>query len=249
MSAFPEHVVVTGASSGIGKATAALIARQGVKVTLIARRKDALLAAQHEIGTNAAIIVADVTDFAALEAALAEAESCSGPIGGLFANAGSGGNFAPVQEYALDDWDRVMAINVTSVFRAVRRVLPGMYARGTGTVLVTGSLASERGMANNAAYVASKHAVLGLARAIAIEAAPHGVRCNCIVPGFIDTPMMDELPPGAKQALGARVPQGRIGSAEEMAKVAAFLLSDAASHVTGQCWAVDGGVLGTLSVN
>jgi NAD(P)-dependent dehydrogenase (short-subunit alcohol dehydrogenase family) len=142
----------------------------------------------------------------------------------------------------------VLAVNLTGAFRAIKRVLPGMVARGRGAILVTGSLASERGMANNVAYVASKHGVLGLARAVALEAAPHGVRVNCIVPGFIETPLLAGLDPDHSAILSSAVPQGRIGSADELAEVAVFLLSDAASHVTGQSWAVDGGVLGTLKL-
>ncbi|WP_237741098.1 SDR family NAD(P)-dependent oxidoreductase, partial [Novosphingobium sp. B-7] len=135
-----------------------------------------------------------------------------------------------------------------AVFHAIAHVVPAMKQRRRGAILVTGSLASERGMAMNAGYVASKHAVLGLSRAVALELAPFGVRCNCVVPGFIETPMLDALPPDAATAMAARVPQGRTGSADELAQVAAFLLSDAAAHVTAQSWAVDGGLLGTLSL-
>jgi NAD(P)-dependent dehydrogenase (short-subunit alcohol dehydrogenase family) len=126
-----------------------------------------------------------------------------------------------------------------------------MLDRHSGSIVVTGSLASERGMPHNVAYVASKHAVLGLARAAAAELAPHNVRVNCVLPGLIETPMLLQLDPASSvQALRARfgesVPLGRIGTADELAELVCFLLSDRASHITAQAIAVDGGVLGTL---
>jgi NAD(P)-dependent dehydrogenase (short-subunit alcohol dehydrogenase family) len=243
-----RHVVVTGASTGIGRASAGLLAARGARVTLIARSEDRLREAVAKIGANARHAVADVGDRNQLLAALDSAEAGFGPIEALFANAGTPGRFAPVADYDDALFDEVLAVNLTGVFRAIKRVLPGMLARGRGAILVTGSLASERGMANNVAYVASKHGVLGLARAVALEAAPHGVRVNCIVPCFIETPLLAGLDPDHAAMLAGAVPQGRIGSAEELAEVAVFLLSDAASHVTGQSWAVDGGVLGTLKL-
>ncbi len=243
-----RHVVVTGASTGIGHATAGRIHAAGGKVTLIARSAGRLAAACEELGTRAAWVAADAGDKAQLIAALDEAVEVSGPIDGLFLNAGTGGGFAPVSAYDDEVWDAVMAVNLKGPFWAIAHVLPQMAERGGGAILVTGSLASERGMANNVAYVASKHAVLGLARAVALEGGPQGVRCNCVVPGFIETPMLDALPPEAWETMAARVPQRRTGKAEELAEVASFLLSDAASHVNGQSWAVDGGVLGTLEV-
>jgi NAD(P)-dependent dehydrogenase (short-subunit alcohol dehydrogenase family) len=171
-----------------------------------------------------------------------------GPIDGLFANAGTGGTFAPFSDYDDDVFENVLRTNLLSPFWSMKRVLPGMMARARGAIVVTGSLASERGMAHNPGYVASKHAVLGLARAAAIEAAPSGVRVNCIVPGFIETEMLANIPDEARATMASRVPQGRTGTAEEVAEVAAFLLSDAAKHVTAQSWAVDGGILNTLTV-
>jgi NAD(P)-dependent dehydrogenase (short-subunit alcohol dehydrogenase family) len=220
-------------------------------VFLVARRQNVLDEAVAEIraaGGTAAAYAADVSDSAALHAAIDAAEAAFGPMDGLFANAGTGGTFAPFGSYADDAFEQVLRTNLFSPFWAIKRLLPGMIDRRRGAILVTGSLASERGMANNAAYVASKSGVQGLSRAAAIEAAPHGVRVNCIIPGFIDTPMLDGIDPDAAAHLARLVPQGRIGSSDELAEVAAFLLSDAASHVTGQSWAVDGGILGTLAV-
>ena len=199
-------------------------------------------------GGVAAFHAADVGDPAALDAAVDAAEAALGPIAGLFANAGSGGRFSPIGEYSDEDFDAVLRTNLFGPFRLLRRVLPGMIARGRGSILFTGSLASQRGMANNAAYVASKHAVLGLARAAAVEGARHNVRANCLIPGFIETPMMEGINDAVRAGLAGAIPQKRLGTAGEVAEVAAFLLSDAASHVTGQSWSVDGGVLGTIDL-
>lgn len=242
-----RHVVVTGASSGIGRATAERIVALGGTVSIMARRKERLDEIAATMDGRAHCFAVDVSDADAQREAL-DAAARVAPIDGLFLNAGSGGSFAPIEAYGDDAFLDVLGINLVSPFRAIAQVLPAMKERGKGAILVTGSLASEKGMANNAGYVASKHGVLGLSRAVALEAAPFGVRCNCVVPGFISTEMFDQLPPDAHEQIAKRVPQGRTGTADELANVAAFLLSDAASHVTGQSLAVDGGVLGTLSV-
>lgn len=250
-----RHILVTGASTGIGRATARMLARRGARVSLIARSEATLRDAVAEItgeGGSAAYGVADVADKSALLNVFETAEGAFGPVEGLFANAGTGGSFAPFAEYDDDGFDVVIRTNMTSVFWAMKRVLPGMIARKRGSIVITGSLASERGMANNPAYVASKHAVLGLARAAALEVASSNVRVNCILPGLIETPLLHNIGgddiPAAMAMMGRNVPQGRVGSSDETAEVATFLLSDAASHVTGQAWAVDGGILGTLSL-
>jgi NAD(P)-dependent dehydrogenase (short-subunit alcohol dehydrogenase family) len=243
-----KHVIITGASSGIGRATAARIAAYGGTVTLIARRADALAAACREMGAGASFIAADVGDKAQILAAIDTAVERNGPIDGLFLNAATEGMFGPTPDYTDEAFERAMRVNVSSLFWTIRHVLPAMMARGTGAILITGSLASERGCIGNIGYLASKHAALGIARAIAMEAAPTGVRSNCMIPGFIDTPMLQLAPDEAKARMVARTPQARIGRAEEAAAVAAFLLSDDASHVTAQSLAVDGGLLGTLLI-
>ena len=243
-----QHHVVTGASTGIGRAAAVRLARGGARVTAIARRAELLEELCAELGPQAKWAAADVGDQAQLIAALDSAAAQNGPIDGLFLNAGTGGTFAPLEAYSDENFDALLAVNMKAPFWAVRHVLPAMKARQRGAILITGSLASERGMGMNVAYVMSKHAVLGLARAAALEAAPHGVRVNCLVPGFIATPLLEGVPREQIGALAANIPQGRLGSPEETAEVAAFLLSDAAGHVTGQSWAVDGGVLGTLAI-
>ncbi len=243
-----RHVIVTGASSGIGLATAAMLVARGAKVSMLARRLEALTAEASKLGPNAAAFAADVGDRIALEQAIGAATGHFGPAYGLFANAGLAGNFAPAVTYSGELFEEVLRVNLTSVFWAIQAVLPAMIEAKSGAILVTGSMASKRGMAMNPAYVASKHGVLGLSRAIAVEMAPHNVRCNCIIPGFIETPAFELIPAEQKGKINGRVPQRRMGAADELAEVACFMLSPAASHVTAQNWAVDGGVLETLEV-
>ncbi|HTN15847.1 MAG TPA: SDR family NAD(P)-dependent oxidoreductase [Sphingomonadaceae bacterium] len=242
------HIVVTGASSGIGLVSARMLAERGARVSLIARRREMLDEAVASLGANAAGFAADVGDKAQLEAALDEAAEHFGPIEGLFANAGLTGGFTPAVSFDPDVFEQTIKVNLISVFWAIQKVLPAMIEANKGTILVTGSMGSKRGMAMNPAYVASKHGVLGLTRAIAVEMAPHGIRANCIIPGFIRTEALDRIPPEQQGRIAARVPQRRMGSPEELAEVACFLLSDAASHVTGQDWAVDGGVLESIEL-
>lgn len=243
-----KHICVTGASSGIGLVAAKMLVARGARVSLLARRKKVLDDVCAELGENAAGFAADVGDKAAMEAALDAAASHFGPIEALFANAGLTGGFTPFTAFDPDVFAETVKVNLTSVFWAAQKVIPAMMEAGKGCILVTGSMGSKRGMAMNPAYVASKHGVLGLTRAIAVEMAPHGIRANCIIPGFIVTEALERIPEEQKGMIAKRVPQRRMGTPEELGEVACFLLSDAASHVTGQDWAVDGGVLESIEV-
>jgi NAD(P)-dependent dehydrogenase (short-subunit alcohol dehydrogenase family) len=243
-----QHIVVTGGSSGIGLVTAKMLAQRGAKVSLIARRAELLDQVTREIGANAAGFPADVGRKIELDLAIDAAEGYFGPITGLFANAGLTGGFTPAVAFDPDVFEETIRVNLISVFWAIQKVLPPMIEAKKGAILVTGSMASKRGMAMNPAYVSSKHGVLGLTRAIAVEMAPHGVRANCIIPGFIRTEALDRIPPEQKGKIEQRIPMRHMGGCEELAEVACFLLSDAASHVTGADWAVDGGVLESIEV-
>jgi len=243
-----QHIVVTGGSSGIGLVTAQLLASRGARVSLIARRKELLDEAVAGIGEHAAGFAADVGEKDQLDAAIAAAAAHFGPIHSLFANAGLTGGFTPAVAFDPAVFEQTIRVNLISVFWAIQKVLPPMIAARKGAILVTGSMGSKRGMAMNPAYVSSKHGVLGLTRAIAVEMAPHGVRANCIIPGFIRTEALDRIPEHQKGKIEQRIPMRHMGTCEELAEVAAFLLSDAASHVTGQDWAVDGGVLESIEV-
>lgn len=243
-----KHIVVTGASTGIGLGAAQLLARRGARVSLLARRKELLDEMAAGIGANAAGFAADVGDKAQLDAALEAAAAHFGPVEGLFANAGLTGGFTPLVTFDPAAFEETIRVNLMSVFWAIQKVLPPMIEAKKGVILVTGSMGSKRGMAMNPAYVASKHGVLGLTRAVAVEMAPHGIRANCIIPGFIRTEALDRIPPEQMGKIEQRIPMRHMGTVEELAEVAAFLLSDAASHVTGQDWAVDGGILESIEV-
>lgn len=229
----------------MGEATARVIVARGGRVSMIARRAERLNDLTKELGDNAMGFAADVGDKSALLSALDAAVAAHGVPDGVFLNAGMGGGFVPLATYSDEQFDELLRVNMSSQFWAIRHLSPRMTG---GAFLLTGSLASERGMANSIGYVASKHAVLGIARAAALELASAHIRVNCIIPGFIDTPMMAEVPDTARSHLASRVPMGALGSSEDMAETAAFLLSDAARYITGQSIGVDGGVLGTLSV-
>jgi len=250
-----KTIVVTGASSGIGRAAAIMLGARGAHVLLAARDGPALEAVAGTIragGGRADVQITDVGKREDTEALFARADALwDGVVDGVFANAGASGVVAPLWEYPLDAFEDVLSVNLRSVFWAMRLVMPGMVARGRGAFVATASLAAERGLPDTVGYNVSKHGVMGLVRTAAIEAAPHGVRVNAVIPGLIETRMLNNLAdlfsggdvPAAMTMLGKMAPQGRVGTPEEAAAAAVFLLSDAATYINGQAVAVDGGIL------
>jgi NAD(P)-dependent dehydrogenase (short-subunit alcohol dehydrogenase family) len=226
--------LVTGAASGIGKATAELLARNGARVVAC------------DVKGGGDVVAADVTDGDAMRAVVAQAVDAHGRLD-LAANcAGVGGGHGATHEYPEADFDRIVAINLRGTWLSMRAEIAAMLKNGGGAIVNVSSTLGLRGSPFAAPYSASKHAVLGLTRTAALEYAQQGIRVNAVCPGAIDTPMMDETFerfPGFRETLTAYVPMGRMGGPEEVAGAIAWLCSDAASFVTGEALTVEGGLL------
>lgn len=239
-----KTALVTGAGSGIGEAIAKGLASSGARVVVQDLHADAADRVTAEItaaGGHAHAAVGDVSDPAVVERLVGEAVTAGGALHLLVNNAGIGGPMAPLGAYPLDGWRRVMGVNLDGVFYGLRYAIPEMLKAGGGAIVSIASILGAVGYANSGAYVAAKHAILGLTQTAALEYSAKGIRINAIGPGFIDTPLLAALPPGAKEALVAAHPIGRLGRAEEVADLALYLLSERASFITGSYHLVDGG--------
>ena len=239
-------VLITGAASGIGRATALAVAREGARLVLgdVAPAGEETAAAARALGAEAAFLATDVTRPADVDALVERAIRRHGRLDCAVNNAGIEGALAPTAEYPPEDFERVIQVNLIGVWRCLRAELPVMLGAGGGAIVNTASVAGLVGAGGLSAYVASKHAVVGLTRVAAIEYAKEGIRVNAVCPGVIDTPMLDRLSlamPNLREALLAMKPMGRLGLPEEVAAAIVWLCSDAASFVTGHALAVDGG--------
>ncbi len=238
--------LVTGASSGIGRATAIELARRGAKVIASARRAAEIEAVVSQIkseGFEATAVVADVNVEQSVIDLVARTISTYGRIDIAFNNAGTEGAFTPFIEQSNETYDTVFNANVRGVFWSMKHEAKAMLAQGGGTIINNASMGGVIGFANAGLYIASKHAVLGLTKTAAIELFKQGVRVNAINPGIIDTPFQDRIWPSAeaKNAYAASTVPGRAGTPEEMATVVAFLASDDASFISGHGLLIDGG--------
>ncbi len=247
--------VVTGAASGIGRASAARLAAGGASVLLadINQGVEEAAAAIRGAGGTAAAAVVDVADDDAVKALVARAVDEMSETGGLdimFANAGIIGSLAPILDLERDDFRNVFEVNLLGVFSCIKYAARHMVEHGGGSIVCTASVAGLRASAGPAHYGASKAAIINLVQSAAMQMAGTGVRVNAICPGLIETNMTRPIFDHAKAAgtsrkIGQLNPTGRAGQPEEIAEVVAFLASDAASYVNGQAWAVDGGLSST----
>lgn len=247
--------LITGASSGIGRATAEAFAAKGAKVAVAARRAEELASLVSEIeagGGKATAVTTDVSKSADAERMVAHVFATFGRLDFAVNNAGIEGALAPLVDLAEDDWDRVLDINLKGIFLSMKYEAKAMLAAGSGGAIVNvGSVNSFLGFPTGSAYVASKHGMVGLTTSVSAELAPHGIRVNIVCPGFVDTPMHhrargllgDDL---YDKVLLPNVHLRRAGHPEEIAQSIVFLCSDEASYITGTTLTPDGGY--TLTV-
>ena len=242
--------LVTGAGSGIGRATSLVMAREGATIVVSDINADSgeeTLSAVKEAGGDGMFVHADVSRPDDVAALVGQVVSAYGRLDCAYNNAGIEGFMAGrLHEYPEDIWDRVIDINLKGVWLCLKHEIPQMLQQGSGAIVNTASGAGLVGSRQMSAYVASKHAVVGLTKAAALEYARDGIRVNAVCPGMIDTPMVQRLIGGRdaeyEASIPVRQPIGRLGTPEEIAESVTWLCSDAASLVTGLAMAVDGGL-------
>lgn len=239
-----RSALVTGASRGIGRAVAAVLAREGWAVCVnYLERRDAAESLVRELraqGRAAMAFQADVADREAADACVRAASEELGPVELLVNNAGISrqGLFQDLDDAA---WDRLLAVNLTGPRNAVLAVLPHMLSEKRGCVVNISSMWGLRGASCEAAYAATKAGVIGLTRSLALELAPSGIRVNCVAPGCVETDMVRVLGEDTRRMLAEETPLGRLGRPEDVAEAVAFLASEKAAFITGQVLAADGG--------
>ncbi|EJN28498.1 dehydrogenase of unknown specificity, short-chain alcohol dehydrogenase like protein [Pseudomonas sp. GM78] len=246
-----RNIIITGASGGIGRASALAFAKAGARVVLLDRDTAGIeetASAVTAAGGKVYSIPCDVTDEDAVAAAVDDVVTRFGRLHGAFNNAGVEQSNLPLHEISSAAWDRIIRIDLTGVFYCMKHQIRAMLNSGGGAIVNTASSLGSVAIAAASDYIAAKHGVVGLTKAAAVDYGTLNIRVNAIMPGIIETPMIvraSEEPNFAKQfaALRERHPIGRFGKPEEIAKAALWLLSDDASFVTGAAMAVDGGYL------
>jgi NAD(P)-dependent dehydrogenase (short-subunit alcohol dehydrogenase family) len=243
--------VVTGAAGVIGRATTRLLAERGARIVAVDRRENDLRAAIEDLPASAQALAlsADVTLEDEVANYVRAAVEKFGTIDVFYNNAGIEGDIAPITQYRLETFRRVLDVNVVGVFLGLKHVLPVMLRQNSGSIINTASIAGLIGSPDIAVYSASKHAVIGLTKSAALECVATNVRVNCVCPGMIDSRMLSAIiegrnpgpAPVPNEKIVERIPARRLGQASEVASIVAFLASDEASYVSGAAYTVDGG--------
>jgi NAD(P)-dependent dehydrogenase (short-subunit alcohol dehydrogenase family) len=244
--------IVTGGASGIGLATSGLLLDRGARVAVVDVNDGAIREASASFESDRAVFIrADLALPEEAERAVADAVRSFGSLNAVVNNAGIQ-RYGNAEQTSLELWREVLDVNLTAAFTVSRAAIPRLRAAGGGSIVNVGSVQSRTAQRGAAAYVASKHAILGLTRSMAVDYAQEKIRVNCVCPGTVDTPMFrwtasqDPAPESVVAACEEMHPLGRIAKPEEVAEVIAFLLTDAASFVTGAEIYVDGGMLATI---
>lgn len=236
-----KTALVTGASGGLGDAIARALHGAGATVGLHGTRRDPLEALAAELGARAHVLPADLSDAEALAALPKQAEQAMGGLDILVNNAGITRD-GLMMRMSDEDWDRVIALNLTAAARLSRGVLRGMMKARWGRIVSITSVIGATGNAGQANYAAAKAGLVGLTKSIAYEMATRGVTANCVAPGYIDTAMTGALPEEVRAGVLAKVPMGRMGTPQEVAAAVLFLASEEAAYVTGATLHVNGGM-------
>ena len=243
--------IITGGAGGIGKAAARMFVAEGADVLLVDRDEAALQTAAREIGSNrVATCIADVTQPDSTQKYVQAAVERFGGVDIYLANAGIEGKVKPIVDYDVETFDQVIAVNVRGVWLGLKYVIPEIAKRGGGSIVITSSVAGVGGLAGVAPYVTSKHAVIGLMRSAALECAPQKIRVNTVNPAPVETRMMRSLEEGlmpghaeaVHESLRQRIPMGRYGEPDDIARLMLFLSSDDAGFLTGGVYMADGGM-------
>jgi 3-oxoacyl-[acyl-carrier protein] reductase len=236
-----RKALVTGATGGLGQAIARTLHAQGATVALSGTRQAALEAFAAELGERASPVVADLADANAVEGLVPAAEAAVGPLDILVNNAGITRDnlFMRMKD---EEWEQVLAVNLTAAFRLSRAAVKGMMRRRSGRIVNIGSVVGSTGNPGQGNYAAAKAGLVGLTKALAAEVASRGITVNCIAPGFISSPMTDALNEKQREGILARVPAGRLGEGAEVAAACLYLASAEAAYVTGHTLHVNGGM-------
>jgi NAD(P)-dependent dehydrogenase (short-subunit alcohol dehydrogenase family) len=235
---------VTGAASGIGEAVALQLAERGARVVVADLKLDGAQQVVNAIkaaGGEAAAVAVDVGKIDQVEKAVQFAVDTYGALHVAVNNAGIGGATAPLGDYTFEDWHKVIDVNLNSVFYSMKYEIAAMLKSGGGAIVNMASILGSVAFPNAPAYVAAKHGVVGMTKSAALDYAKKGIRVTAVGPGFIETPLLAGMPKEAHDGLKAIHPLGRLGTSDEVAALTLFLLSDAASNITGSYHLVDGG--------